>query len=87
MFLDLLFDATRENGIYGRELDTNYYAKAVFWFWRHKWFKTWARAEEFFKKFRRLARHFGGILLTVLYAIGIGRVLSKKKKEKYKHRH
>ena len=32
MFLDLLFDATRENGIYGRELDTTTMRKQFFGF-------------------------------------------------------
>ena len=32
MFLDLLFDATRENGMYGRELDTTIMRKQLFGF-------------------------------------------------------
>ena len=32
MFLDLLFDATRENGIYGTELDTTTMRKQFFGF-------------------------------------------------------
>lgn len=32
MFLDLLFDATRENEIYGRELDTTTMRKQFFGF-------------------------------------------------------
>lgn len=32
MFLDVLFDATRENGIYGRELDTTTMRKQFFGF-------------------------------------------------------